>query len=337
MLFMRTLYLATAMSVASLFGFRGPQTDTKHFFLQQLAPGVWAAIQNDKGGHAISNAGIIDLGNKTLVFDAFMNPDAAVELKHTAEQLTQHPVSFVINSHYHDDHIRGNQVFVPGAAIVSTEWTKNEMKKAEAEELEWLRKNIGKSLEKAKQELRSASANEKEEAVMWLGYYEGIAQSLPILKTTLPDVTFKDSLWIHGSKRSVLLLECKNCHTASDVVMILPKDGIAFMGDVLFVRRHPWFGDGNTESLKEHLESFYTNGSLGQFVPGHGPVAGKEALQTLINYINDLQHLATEAVKKNEADSDFIKQDVMMRYKGWWFGRFYSDNLATVYHEAKKK
>ena len=334
---MRTLYLATAMSVAFLFGFRKPQTGTKHFFLQQLAPGVWAAIQNDKGGHAISNAGIIDLGNKTLVFDAFMNPDAASELKHAAEQLTRHPVSFVINSHYHDDHIRGNQVFVPGAAIVSTEWTKNEMKKAEAEELEWLRKNISKSVEKARQELRSASANKKEEAVMWLGYYEGIAQSLPILKTTLPDVTFKDSLWINGSRRSVLLLECKNCHTASDVVMILPQEGIAFMGDVLFVKRHPWFGDGNAESLKEHLESFYTNVSLRQFVPGHGPVAGKEALQTLIHYISDLQHLATEAVQRNEADSDFIKQDVMMPYKSWWFGRFYSDNLATVYQEAKKK
>jgi hypothetical protein len=38
-------------------------------------------IQNDKGGHAICNAGIIDLGNKTLVFDAFINPDAAIELR----------------------------------------------------------------------------------------------------------------------------------------------------------------------------------------------------------------------------------------------------------------
>ena len=334
---MRKLYLATALSVAFMIGFRKPQTGSKNFSVQQLAPGVWAAIQNDKGGHAISNAGIIDLGNKTLVFDAFMNPDAGSELKRTAEQLTKHPVSFVINSHYHDDHIRGNQVFVPGASIISTEWTKNEMRKAEAEEQEWLRKNIGKSLEKAKQQLRSATANEKEEAVMWLGYYEGISQSLPILKTTLPDITFKDSLWIHGSKRSVLLIECKNCHTASDVVMILPQQGIAFMGDVLFVKRHPWFGDSDAESLKEHLEDFYADASLTQFVPGHGPVAGKEAVQTLVSYINDLQQLATEAVQKNEADSDFIRQDVPAQYKSWWFGRFYSDNLAAVYHDAKKK
>src|SRR5262245_11988679 len=128
---MRKLYFTAVVSIGFAIGFHEPQTAAKHFSLQQLAPGVWAAIQNDKGGHAISNAGIIDLGNKTLVFDAFMNPDAATELKQTAEQLTKHPVSFVINSHYHDDHIRGNQVFVPGASIISTEWTKDEMKKVE--------------------------------------------------------------------------------------------------------------------------------------------------------------------------------------------------------------
>jgi hypothetical protein len=82
--FMRKLYLVTALSVAFMIGFRNPQTGSKNFSVQQLAPGVWAAIQNDNGGHAISNAGIIDLGNKTLVFDAFMNPDAAGELKQTA-------------------------------------------------------------------------------------------------------------------------------------------------------------------------------------------------------------------------------------------------------------
>lgn len=145
---MTKLYLTVIFLIVLSAGFRKPQTGPKNFFIQQLAPGVWAAIQNDKGGHAISNAGIVDLGNKTLVFDAFINPDAANELRQTAEQLTKHPVSFLINSHYHDDHIRGNQAFVPGASIISTEWTKNEMQKAEPEEQAWARKNIGASLEK---------------------------------------------------------------------------------------------------------------------------------------------------------------------------------------------
>ncbi|MFI5185959.1 MAG: MBL fold metallo-hydrolase [Chitinophagales bacterium] len=316
-------------------GFHQPPP-SKNFSIQQLAPGVWAAIQNDKGGHAISNAGIVDLGDRTLVFDAFINPDAAAELKQAAEQLTKHPVSFVINSHFHDDHIRGDQAFVPGASIISTEWTRNEMEKAEPEEREWARKNIKKQIEKAQQRLQVAKADEKEEDIMWLGYYEAISQSLPKLKMILPDITFKDSMWIHGSLRSVLLVECHDGHTGSDAVMILPKEGIAFMGDILFVNRHPWFGDGHPDSLKKHLQRFYADTSLKQFVPGHGAVAGKESLQRLIQYINDLQQAASDAVEKGVTDSVFEKSPVLAAYKNWWFGRFYSDNLEVVYEKAKK-
>ena len=309
----------------------------RNFFIQQLAPGVWAAIQNDHGGHAISNAGIVDLGDKTLVFDAFINQSAAAELKKVAEQLTHHPVSFVVNSHFHDDHIRGNQAFVPGASIISTEWTKKEMQESEPGEQDWARKNIAAQVKKAKEALATAYGKAKDEALMWVGYYEAISQSLPGLKTVLPDITFTDSMWIHGSKRSVLLLECKNGHTGSDAVMILPKEGIAFMGDILFTERHPWFGDGDAESLKQHLQRFYADTSLQQFVPGHGPLCQKEKLQMLIQYISTLQQMALEAVQKNEPDSVFIKSPVPGAYKDWWYGRFYKANLDAVYQAAIMK
>src|SRR6476620_3443336 len=78
------------------------QTTIQNFTIQQLAPGVWAAIQNDQFGKAICNAGIVDLGDKTLVFDPFMTPEAARELRSTAENLTGRPVSIVIDSHYHN-------------------------------------------------------------------------------------------------------------------------------------------------------------------------------------------------------------------------------------------
>jgi glyoxylase-like metal-dependent hydrolase (beta-lactamase superfamily II) len=318
---MLRLFLLITILFFFITGFYKP-SPPKNFFIQSLAKGVWAAIQNDKGGHAISNAGIVDLGDKTLVFDAFINPDAAEELKQTAEQLTKHPVSFVINSHFHDDHIRGDQAFVPGASIISTDWA---------------RKNIGKQIEKAKQLLRVAKANEKEEDMMWLGYYEAISQSLPKLKMILPGITFKDSMWIYGSARSVLLVEYHDGHTGSDAVMILPKDSLAFMGDLLFVNRHPWFGDGNPDSLKKHLQSFYRDPSLKRFVPGHGEIAGKESLHLLIQYIDDLEQMASDAIEKGEADSVFEKRMVLPAYKNWWFGRFYSDNLEVVYEKAKEK
>jgi len=329
-------FLTSAFIIVFVVAFRTPQA-SRNFSVKQLATGVWAAVQNDKGGHAISNAGIIDLGNKTLVFDAFINPDAAIELKQVAEQLTKHKVSFVVNSHFHDDHIRGTQAFVPGALVISTEWTKNAIQKTEPDEQAWAKKNISARLAIARQQVQSARPEEKEEATMWLGYFEAISQSLPKLKTVLPDVTFEDSMWIHGSKKSLLLLECKNGHTGSDVVMILPKEGIAFMGDLLFVQRHPWLSDGDVEGWKRHLEHFNADTSLKQFIPGHGPVAGKDALRDMIHYIGDLQQMAAQAVRSREPDSIFIKRNVPPQYKDWWYSRFYPANLDFVYAKARGK
>lgn len=93
---------------------------SSHFTIEKLAEGVFAAIHNDDGGLAICNAGIIDLGDKTIVLDPFISPVAARDLKNQAELLTGKPVSIVVNLDLHNDHTNGNQVFVPEANIIST-------------------------------------------------------------------------------------------------------------------------------------------------------------------------------------------------------------------------
>jgi cyclase len=72
--------------------------DSKHFRLQQLADGVHAAIHID-GGAAISNAGIVDLGDRTLIYDTFLAPQPAEDLRIAAEALTGRPIDAVLNSH----------------------------------------------------------------------------------------------------------------------------------------------------------------------------------------------------------------------------------------------
>ena len=59
--------------MATLSGWQNPPKTSKHFTIKPMAPGVWAAINNDEYGHAICNAGIVDLGDKTLIYDPFMN------------------------------------------------------------------------------------------------------------------------------------------------------------------------------------------------------------------------------------------------------------------------
>lgn len=309
---------------------------SRHFTVQQLAPGVWAAIHTDSTGFAICNAGIVDLGDKTLVFDCFISPAAAEDLRQAAIHFTGRPADYVVNSHYHDDHIRGNQVFLPGARIISTAWTREEIKTEEPGNIAHTKEVIGDRLRTYRQRYDSAAADKKAEALMWLNYYEAISQSLPSLQTVLPDSVFNDSLRVKGSRRDVLLLECHNAHTGSDAVMLLEKEGILFLGDMFFIGRHPWLADGDPESWKQHLLRFTGDASITQYVPGHGPVGGKQDMQAMIGYLSDLQQLTADAVKNGIPDSVFSKTPPPPAYSTWWYGRFLPGNLSFLYQRASQ-
>src|SRR5512147_122812 len=93
--------------------------ESEHFTYHELADGVWAAIIKPFG-LAASNSGIVDLGDCTLIFDTTFSPASAVELRATAERLTGRPVSYVLNSHWHQDHVFGNAIFAPEVEIHAT-------------------------------------------------------------------------------------------------------------------------------------------------------------------------------------------------------------------------
>ena len=91
-----------------------------HYRLEEIADDVVAAIARaDRGGRA--NAGIVRLGDRTLVFDTGMTPQAGAELREAAERLG--PIGWVVNSHFHGDHVRGNQAF--GDAESSRPYARN--------------------------------------------------------------------------------------------------------------------------------------------------------------------------------------------------------------------
>ena len=303
--------------------------DPVNFVVHEIVPGVWAAIHNDQYGKAICNAGIIDLGDKTVVFDPFMTPEAARELKAVAEQLTGRVVSLVINSHYHNDHIRGNQVFAPDATIISTHFTRNEIARVEPEEQKWEQKHAPTLLKAVRKRMSNASAQEREELPLWIGYYEGMVQSAHELRITLPDLVFNDSLWILGSKRSIKLVECKNGHTASDAILMIPEEGIVFMGDLLFTERHPWITDGKIENWQEILRKYYEDKSLTTYIPGHGPVSQKPALQELYRYFNDVRDICSK-VDNDSVKVVVMQQPILQPYRHWYFGKFYQPNLEYL-------
>jgi len=307
---------------------------SENFILEQLSPGVWAAIHNDQYGKAICNAGIVDLGDKTLVFDPFMTPQAARELRAIAEELTHRPVTIVINSHFHNDHIRGNQEFTPFATIISSTYTRDQIAYMEPEQQQWEKHHAPALLKATRKIYNSSTGIDRQELPLWIGYYEGMMESIDNLTITLPDIVFNDSLWILGSKRSVKLVEYKNGHTASDVALIIPSERIAFLGDLLFVRRHPWMADGEPSSWQASLKHLYDQ-DITTYVPGHGSVCDKKGLKNLQDYFTNIQQLATTAIA-DSTQSQLLTQPIPKQYQDWFFSRFYQSNVKFLLSGVKE-
>jgi glyoxylase-like metal-dependent hydrolase (beta-lactamase superfamily II) len=90
------------------------------FRLQKVGNGVWAAIVNDEG-LAGGNAGFVIGDDGVAVIDTFQDPRPAQAMLGEIRKLTPLPIRFVVNTHYHLDHVNGNDVFAAaGATIVGS-------------------------------------------------------------------------------------------------------------------------------------------------------------------------------------------------------------------------
>ena len=198
---------------------------------------MYAAIHID-GGMAIGNAGIVDLGDRTLIYDTFSTPQAVEDLRIAAETLTGRPINAVINSHWHHDHTWGNQVFEANTEIISTAETLR-LFITSRERGVYDNSYFTVAETNLKTTLTQFQAAEKEsqrrQLALWIDYYQSIIKAKTILEVRAPNLTFAEHLAFHGTERSVELIAFVGGHSESDVVLFLPQEGIAFMGDLLCI------------------------------------------------------------------------------------------------------
>lgn len=328
---LQNLFKIFILTVAIYLGQSEAQHFTsKHFELIQLTDGVYAAIHRI-GGQAICNAGIIDLGDRTLIFDTFLSPLAASDLKSSIEALDLSPIRVVVNSHYHNDHIRGNQVFAREANILATADIRKAISLEEPTTIANEKSYAPGRLKTLKSEyLNEQDSLKKQELSMWIGYFEAMIESFPILQTTLPNIIFQDSLHIHGSQRSAKLLSMGRGHTNSDIVLYLPQEKILFASDLLFINMHPYLADGDPDLWIQRLEQLLIMDSE-KVVPGHGPVGTKENIRQMILYIRKLENLTRQMVKTGQSIDAIEQIEAPSPYTQWCFNNFYQINMKFLY------
>jgi glyoxylase-like metal-dependent hydrolase (beta-lactamase superfamily II) len=290
---------------------------SEHFTLEELADGVYAAIAI-KGKAAFSNAGIVDLGDRTIVFDAFETPIAAQDLRQVAESLTGRPPTILVISHGHDDHWLGDQAFA-GATIISTPTIREQMV-ASAAGIEEDKANPGEieSIIREQQERLVNETDERRRAEIehTIARWQYALQALLTLDPLFPDQTFDGQVVFHGAQRKVELVTRGKGHTTSDCTLILPQERIAFAGDLAFFGRQPFMAACDPQAWVAQLEGFERS-EIEVFVPGHGPVGTKADVALEREYILMLEDWVTQALGRGEPVEEVLKQSLPVPFDAW--------------------
>lgn len=302
-----------------------PPPPARHFRVERVAPGVHAAIATPEG-YGLCNAGIVDLGGATVVFDSMLTPMAGAALARAAERCTGRRPTWVVNSHYHGDHIWGNAA-IPSAHVVSARKVRESVLERSQAQLDAARKEFPRELADL---AASRSAIPRVDRAQVSAWFRGVLAAPRPLRIVAPEVTFEDALVLEGRRRSLHLITYGGGHSPSDVFGYLPEEGIVFTGDLALVGYHLSVGDGHPERWIRILGRMRRL-CVDRVVPGHGPLDTGKALERAQGYLVDLRRAVATAIRKGATLGELRALPAPERYRRWRFSFMYRDNLEREF------
>jgi glyoxylase-like metal-dependent hydrolase (beta-lactamase superfamily II) len=259
---------------------------------QQVSPSAWfvqgdAALGTPANRNFISNAGFVVTSAGVVVIDALGSPHLARELLERIARITAQPVTHVIVTHYHADHIYGLQEFRRAGARIL----------AHRAALDYLHSDTARSrLEASRAELAP-----------WVD-----AQT---------QLTAADE-WIEGPRDLVLgntrlqIRPVGPAHTPEDLVVHLPAEGVLFAGDMMFRGRVPFVGQADSRQWIAALDTLLAMQPR-TVVPGHGPLStsAREDLQLTRDYLEYLRSSMGAAAREMEPFEDAYQRTDWSRFE----------------------
>ena len=286
-----------------------PQASGLSFTLKHLGHNVYAAIDNAKGD-AGANAGFVIGDDGVLVIDTFENEAAAKQLLAEIRKLTKLPIKFVVNTHYHLDHVAGNGVFEQAGAVVLAQ--RNVFHWIHTENLKFFGKDI-KPEQKAMVEALAA-----------------------------PKVLFDSDVQLVLGTREIVVHVFPG-HTGGDSVVMIPDAKVVFCGDLFWRKTLPNLIDASTEPWMETLEDLQTPAPSAAvvYVPGHGDPGDFHDVEDFRSYLADLRGWVKKQIKEGKTGDDLVNSvlpAVKEKYCSWnFFDYFAKPNIRDIEAELRGK
>ncbi len=270
----------------------------------QVAPGIYNVTWSNNWGNMGLNVGVSVGEDGLLLIDA--QEEAGVpRLMARIAEVTDKPVRYVIDTHWHFDHVGGNAILAKGgAAIIAQENTRTRLMTEQPNPL-------GRPAQKAFP------------AAFW------------------PSITFKDSLTLHVNGDDVELLHFPNGHTDGDTIVLIHKANVLFAADLFnntdYTRVDLRGGslDGMIAAYDKLLPML---DDAVKVVPGRGPVATKKDLVEYREVMVTLRDRITKLIKDGKTLQEAIAAKPTKDFDARWAnGPIRPDQLVEeIYADLKR-
>jgi glyoxylase-like metal-dependent hydrolase (beta-lactamase superfamily II) len=309
------------------------------FDIEKVANGVFAALAK-AAALTNCNAAIFVLSRDVLVVDAHSKPSAAASLiAQIKKEVTDKPVRYLVNTHFHWDHTQGDAAYKkanPQVQIIASDTTKQLLSQLQRDRLKESLDGVPGLIHAAKARLGRAKSTQERvwanEQLRQLTAYQAEMKSYPL---ELPTLTFAKTHVIKDTSGDLELAFNGKAHTAGDIQVFSPAKKVVASGDAI-IGFLPNLNDGYPRPWPVTIDSVGA-WKFDNIIAGHGPVQkGRYRMGQFRNYIEDLTARVESAKKAGTPLADLqkaITTSTLVTLQNGDFGSYVADNLAkyTVY------
>lgn len=290
---MRRLTFALTLFACSLPALAQTDFDAVQVKAAKVAGNVW--MLTGAGG----NIGV-SVGDDGIVLVDDQYAPLAPKIEAALETITDKPVRFILNTHYHPDHTGGNEHFGMSAPIVAHE---NVRKRLNGDA-------VGPD---GRQPASPASA--------------------------LPVITFNDSVTIHLNGEDVRAVHMPHGHTDGDSVIWFTKSNVVHLGDDFFVGMFPFVDTNNGGSVRGLIANIETMlpkiPDDAKLIPGHGTLSDKAGLRAFLDMLKGTLATVEQGIAAGKSADQLKDEKALAKWDDWGKGFIKNDVwIDTLYAEA---
>jgi len=227
----------------------------------------------------------------------------AEKIQAALKGVTDKPVRFVINTHYHGDHTGGNAIFQKEAPVIAQD-------------------NVRKRLEQGGKAGNGGSVS---------------MDNKPAVKGALPIITFEHDVTVHLNGEDIRALHFPAGHTDGDSVIYFPQSNVVHMGDDFVTYGFPFIDvtsggsiDGMIDGVEKAIAQLPPDVKV---IPGHGPVSNLDDVRAYVKMLKETRDAVQKALKKHKT-LDQMKQEKILEPWKKYSGDFISADafIETLYN-----